>query len=196
MRFVQPIKEIKKVSQIKNTLRGEGNIRDLLMFELGINSALRASDLLRIQVKDLFTVFKTVRESFEIKQKKTGKVARITITPKVKETLALYSNTFPSILDNRENFIFFAKKSFPLWHKHIGRIQAWKIVQWMCHDAGLQGSYGVHTMRKTFWYQARQNGISIELIQFKLSHSNIRETKLYLWISDEELAEACNKLDL
>lgn len=114
MRFVQPIKEIKKVSQIKNTLRGEGNIRDLLMFELGINSALRASDLLRIQVKDLFTVFKTVRESFEIKQKKTGKVARITITPKVKETLALYSNTFPSILDNRENFIFFAKKSFPL----------------------------------------------------------------------------------
>jgi len=54
MRFVEPIRDIKKVAQIKNMLRGGNKIRDLLLFELGINSALRISDLLGIQVKDLF----------------------------------------------------------------------------------------------------------------------------------------------
>jgi integrase len=54
MRFVEPIRDIKKVAQIKNILRGENKIRDLLLFELGINSALRISDLLGIQTKDLF----------------------------------------------------------------------------------------------------------------------------------------------
>lgn len=34
MKFVQPIRDVKKISQIKNILRGEGNVRDLLMFEL------------------------------------------------------------------------------------------------------------------------------------------------------------------
>ena len=54
MKFVEPIRDIKKVTQIKNMLKGEKKIRDLLLFELGINSALRISDLLGIQVKDLF----------------------------------------------------------------------------------------------------------------------------------------------
>jgi hypothetical protein len=34
MRFVEPIRDIKKVAQIKNILRGEKKIRDLLLFEL------------------------------------------------------------------------------------------------------------------------------------------------------------------
>jgi integrase len=54
MQFVEPIRDIKKVAQIKNMLRGENKVRDLLLFELGINSALRISDLLGIQIKDLF----------------------------------------------------------------------------------------------------------------------------------------------
>jgi len=53
MQFVEPIRDVRKISQIKNLLQAENNIRDLLLFELGINSALRISDLLTLQVKDL-----------------------------------------------------------------------------------------------------------------------------------------------
>jgi hypothetical protein len=34
MKFVEPIREMKKVAQIKNILRDSKKIRDLLLFEL------------------------------------------------------------------------------------------------------------------------------------------------------------------
>ena len=54
MKFVEPIRDRKKISQIKNLLRGNENYRDLLLFVLGINSALRISDLLQLKVGDFF----------------------------------------------------------------------------------------------------------------------------------------------
>ena len=51
--------------------------RDLALFTIGINTNLRASDLLRLkvgQVKDL-----KVGDAVEIKEKKAGKVRQITL---------------------------------------------------------------------------------------------------------------------
>ena len=119
MNFVDPIKDIKKISQIKNIFRDTGNIRDLLLFELGINSALRISDLLQIRIGDLFEDSLEVKGFFDIKEEKTNKANRITITPKVKETLALYREKYPEIVHRNDNFIFFQKKTFPLGSKAI-----------------------------------------------------------------------------
>lgn len=119
MNFVEPIRDVKKISQIKNMLSGSGDIRTLLMFELGINSALRASDLLRVTVGDVFDRDGTVRDFFEVREKKTGKRGRISITPKVRETLGLYWKAYPHVTDVPSNFLFFAKKTFPLGSKAI-----------------------------------------------------------------------------
>ena len=51
MNFVEPIRDRKKIAQIKNLLRGEGRFRDLLLFVVGINTALRISDLLELHVE-------------------------------------------------------------------------------------------------------------------------------------------------
>jgi integrase len=50
MNFVEPIRERKKISQIKNLLRGQYRYRDLLLFVVGINTALRISDLLDLRI--------------------------------------------------------------------------------------------------------------------------------------------------
>ena len=44
MNFVEPIRSTKKIAQIKNQLRGQERYRDLLLFTVGINTALRVSD--------------------------------------------------------------------------------------------------------------------------------------------------------
>lgn len=119
MNFVDPIKDVKKISQIKNIFRDTGNIRDLLLFELGINSALRISDLLQIRVGDLFEDSLETKGFFDIKEEKTSKANRITITPKVVETLKLYKETYPQVVQCHDNFIFFQKKTFPLGSKAI-----------------------------------------------------------------------------
>ncbi len=50
MNFVNPIGDRKKIAQIKNQLRKQGRFRDLLLFTMGINSALHISDLLQLRI--------------------------------------------------------------------------------------------------------------------------------------------------
>ena len=196
MQFVEPIRDEKKIAQIKNQLRWSWKIRDLLLFELWINSALRISDLLSVRICDVFDEKNEIREFFDIKEDKTNKTSRVTITPKVLQTLELYKTHYPQLLNRRENYIFFHQKQFPQGIKSINRGMAWILINERCEWVGLKGNYGGHTLRKTWWYQARMKWIAMELIQHKLNHSSMAITKKYLWITDDELSEACYKLDL
>lgn len=196
MRFVEGIKDQKKLTQIKNILRGEGDYRNLLLFSLWVNAALRIQDLLSLQVKHLFEEDLTIREFFDIKEMKTWKTNRIFITPKVKVIIWEYAERYPHIVANADNYVFFRKKTFPLGAKPIGRKMAWLFLSWICKDVWLKGSYGTHTLRKTFWWMARTNNIWIELIQKKLNHSSLATTMLYLWITNDEMKAACDALDL
>jgi len=196
MDFVEPIREYQKISNIKNLLKSEDKIRDLLLFELWINSALRISDLLKIKVKDLFDDKWAIRDSFEMKEKKTSKGTRVTITPKVKETLKLYKDEYKAVVSDPESFIFFHRKLSPLWIKGIDRRHAWTMISTRCKLVGLKWNFGWHTLRKTRWYQARIQWVALELIQHKLNHSSLSVTKRYLGIADDEIQDVCNKLDL
>ena len=196
MKFVEPIRDLRKVTQIKHSLKGAEKIRELVLFHLGINSALRLSDLLEVQVRDLFEEDGSIRGFFEVKEAKTGKVNRITITPSVKESLALYKDKHPKALEDPENFIFFHSKKMPIGHLPIGRKQAWKLIGDWCKNAGLKGRFGGHTLRKTWGYQARKQLVPLEIIQHKLNHSSLAVTQRYLGITADEIEEACNKLDL
>jgi len=72
---VEPIKSLKDIKAIKALLAK--NPRDLALFTLGINTNLRAVDLLKIrvaQVKNLKPL-----ESVELKEQKTGKLKRVTL---------------------------------------------------------------------------------------------------------------------
>ncbi len=48
MDFVEPIRDRKKITQIKNFLIGAERQRDLLLFVVGINTAPRISDILQL----------------------------------------------------------------------------------------------------------------------------------------------------
>lgn len=196
MNFVEPIKDMKKISQIKNIFRGDWNIRDLLLFELWINSALRISDLLQVRVSDLFEDSLEIKGFFNIREEKTGKANRITITPKVTETLKLYKETYSQVVQHKDSFIFFQKKTFPLGSKAIWRKMSWVLLSRICQEVGLKWNFGNHTLRKTWGYQARMNAIPLAIIQNKLNHSSLAVTQRYLGITMEEIEEACNKLDL
>lgn len=51
MNIVYPIKDKEKIAQMKKIL--SRNKRNLLLFNLGINSGLRVSDILALDIKDV-----------------------------------------------------------------------------------------------------------------------------------------------
>lgn len=64
MNFVEPIRDPKKIAQIKNLLRGQGRYRDLLLFVVGINTALRISDILPLTTGDFLNEQGKVKRRF------------------------------------------------------------------------------------------------------------------------------------
>ena len=73
MNIVEPIRDRKKIAQIKNQLRGQRRFRDLLLFAVGINTAIRISDLLVLEIEHFLDDHQWIKRRFWIDEQKRGK---------------------------------------------------------------------------------------------------------------------------
>jgi integrase len=195
MNFVEPIRDRKKIAQIKNLLRGEKRYRDLLLFVVGINTALRISDLLELQIGHFLDDRGRVRQRFWIKEQKRGKRHEVVINESIREVLGAYLTAYPGIGERPENYVFFNPKTNDYSHS-IKRGQSWKLITTICREVGLMGNFGTHSLRKTWGYHARMQGVDLALIMHKLNHESIAYTKRYLGITDDELQAVAQRLNL
>jgi len=195
MNFVEPIRDRKKIAQIKNLLRGEGRFRDLLLFTAGINTALRVSDLLRLQIGHFMDDRQSLKHRFQIKEQKQGKRHEVFINTSIREIFKEYLAAYPNIASNPQHFLFFNTKDND-FAEPIGRGQAWKFITAICKQVGLRGNFGTHSLRKTWGYHARLQGVDLALIMHKLNHASIAYTKRYLGITDDELHAVVERLNL
>ena len=195
MNFVEPIRDRKKIAQIKNQLRGQQQYRALLLLVVGINTALRISDLLQLRISHFIDEHKRIRQWFWIKEQKRNKRHEVVINQSVREALEEYLAASPGIADNFENFVFYNTKMND-YSKPIKRGQAWKFIVSICNDVGLRGDYGTHSLGKTWGYHARMQGVDLALIMHKLNHESIAYTKRCLGITDDELGAVAKRLNL
>lgn len=195
MNFVEPIRDRKRIAQIKNQLRGQGRHRDLLLFTVGINSALRISDLLNLRIHHFLDERGLIRRRFAIKEEKRGKRQEVVINDSIREALGEYMAAYPGISSYPNNYVFFNSKANS-FREPIKRGQAWKFVTGICTDIGLRGNFGTHSLRKTWGYHARMSGVDLALIMYKLNHASLAYTKRYLGITDDELEEVVKRLNL
>jgi integrase len=195
MNFVEPIRSTKKIAQIKNLLRGQDRYRDLLLFVVGINTALRISDLLPLKIGHFIDENGKTKQRFWIRERKRGKRHEVVINDSIRGALGEYLQSYPGIVADLERFVFFSTQH-PTHAEPIKRGQAWKFISSICRDVGLTGNYGTHTLRKTWGYHARMQGVDLALIMHKLNHSSLAYTKRYLGITDDELEAVARRLNL
>ena len=195
MNFVEPIRDRKKIAQIKNLPRGQGRYRDLLLFVVGINTALRISDLLQLQIGHFLDDRGQIRQRFWIKERKRGKRHEVVINESIREAFESYLSANPGIGEKPDNYIFFNPKTNDYSHP-IRRGQSWKFITTICREVGLIGNFGTHSLRKTWGYHARMQGVDLALIMHKLNHESIAYTKRYLGITDDELQAVAQRLNL
>ena len=172
---VEPIRDVKDIRAIKKLL--DGNPMYSALLTLGINTNLRASDLLRItagQVRGLKPM-----DEIELKEKKTGKTRRITLNKACVEALTrlLASRSFD------EDTPIFQGERGTLTVPSVNRL----VKSW-CKAINLKGNYGAHTLRKTFGYQQRVRfGVGLPELMVCFNHSTQRQTLDYLCIQPEEV---------
>jgi integrase len=145
MDFVEPIRDKKKLSQIKNQLEGAKRYRDLLLFVVGINTALRISDLLQLRIGDFVNEQGIIQDRFSIREEKRDKRNVVVINASIRDALEKFLMAFPDITQNVDHYVFFStrnSKSYRNFTKPISRIQAWRLIAEMCQNVGLNGNYG------------------------------------------------------
>jgi len=47
MNYVEPIRDVKKIERMKKLMRKEGKLKELVLFEIGIKTGLRISEMIQ-----------------------------------------------------------------------------------------------------------------------------------------------------
>jgi len=192
MNFVEPIRSENQIKQIKGNLYKQKNPRDYLLFVFGINSGLRIGDLLSLKLADVKDHKGNIKDYLIIKEQKTGKTRKIFFNKQIKEALAYYLKK--TDIFNLDQFLFTNEKTKK--NKPISRVRAYQLINKWCRDVGIDYKVGGHTLRKTFAYHLRKQGVSIERISNLLNHKNIKVTFRYIGINDDENKETINGFGL
>lgn len=195
MNIVQPIRDKEKIHQMEAYLKSQSQ-RDFILFELGIYSGLRISDILNLKAKNLKD-----QDYFILKEKKTGKTKRLAINSALKKELTEYLLPLDDedfVIGSREHREYLpvtvkgkTKKVKNIANNSpISRVMAWNILNNAAKQVGLE-EIGCHSLRKTFGYHLYiQTKKDIVLVQKLLNHSSPEVTLRYIGIMQDDMDDA------
>ena len=167
------------------------NSRNYCLIVMGLNTALRISDLLRLKWDNVYN-FKhhEFRTHFLINEQKTGKNNYVTLNCNATDALKDYFNERNP---NDHEFIF-TKNTCR--YQPISRTQAYRIVKTAAGRTVQDAHISCHSLRKTFGYHAWKNGTPPALLMDVYNHSSYEITQHYLGIEQDERDEIYLKLEL
>ncbi len=145
-----------------------------------------------MKVEDIKDGKGNIKDSLYILEQKTKKRRNIPLNKQAKEALNYYFKK-TGIYD-LDRYLFTGERSGD--NKPLSRVRAWQLINKWCREVGIEFKIGGHTLRKTFGYHLRKQGISIERISDLLGHKSIKVTFRYIGINDDERKEVLSKFGL
>ena len=177
----QPIKNKEKLDRFKNFyIEEEYNPRNYMFISLGLNTALRVSDLLKFTWNDVYNFDNGFRTNVKLTEQKTTKQSVIFLNSRIINSLSWYKS---------EEIIKFSPDTFLFSNadnQHISRSTAYRIVHNAAVSCEIEGVISPHSLRKTFGYYAWKQGTSPVLLMVIYQHSSFEITKRYLGIEQDE----------
>lgn len=184
--LVEPIKNKLQVKAVEKYLENYSK-RNQLIFIFGINTGLRVSDILELDISDVKN-----KSYIEIREKKTGKYKRFPLNNKLKTLIKEYLREREQKYSITEGEPLFIGKK----HCRLNRSQVYRFLRDACKKVGLSINAGTHTMRKTFGYHHYKQFNDIALLQKILNHSSPSITLRYIGIDQETIDISYNSFEL
>jgi integrase len=154
---------------------------------MGIHTALRIGDLLRLKWDDVYDFDRgRIRESVVISEKKTGKTKTILLNGRIAAALNLYAHTA-----ERGRPLILSRKGK---NKAISRQHAHRIISDAAEALDFTHRVSCHSLRKTFGYLAWKSGVSPAVIMKIYNHSSLAVTQRYLGVTQDDLDDCYRRL--
>ncbi len=186
----KPPLKLPEIWAIRIRLEIDARHRDLAMFNLAIDSKLRACDLLKLRVSDVSNSGRVAPRAM-IMQLKTQRPMQFEITSQTRESITAwirYANIgaseflFPSRF-NRSN--------------HVSRRQYARIVESWVSEIGLDPAvYGTHSLRRSKASLIYRRTKNLRAIQLLLGHAKLESTVRYLGIEVDDALELAEQTEV
>jgi len=180
----------KQVWAIRTRLEFSGNLRDLALFNLAIDSKLRGCDLVRLKVTDLVAGDR-VRERVSVIQSKTKRPVQFEVSEHTRDSIwnwvccpemLAVAHLFPSRFHDRP---------------HVSTRQYARLVRDWGAAIGLDPSgYGTHSLRRTKAALIYRKTGNLRAVQLLLGHTKIDSTVRYLGVELEDALSIAEKIDI
>lgn len=181
---------LKDIWAIRIRLQLGHRTRELAMFDLGLDSKLRACDLVKLRVRDI-SHGEHISARAIVMQQKTSLPVQFEITQPTREAV---SNWIKEAELASEDYLFPSRV-----HEspHIGTRQYARIVDGWINEIGLDPSaYGTHSMRRTKASLIYRRTKNIRAVQLLLGHTKLESTVRYLGIEVEDALEMAEQTEV
>ncbi|MFT5759921.1 MAG: integrase [Alteromonadaceae bacterium] len=181
--------KLEDIWRIRIRLEIENELEQLVIFNLAIDSKLRACDLIRLKVRDISSS-SLVQSRAIIKQKKTHREVQFEITPKTQQCLSQWvheNNLAPS------DFLFLSPRkpgTHISYHYYASMVKSW------VNKLGLDiTQYGTHSLRRTKASLIYAKTKNLRAIQLLLGHAKLQSTIEYLGVEIEDALSISESTD-
>jgi integrase len=187
MSTTQPIRNKHQVRELAGYYLKRGELRNYLLIVMGVHTALRVCDLLRLTWDDVYDFEgKRVRERVTLTEQKTGKTKSVTLNKAIVTALGLCT-----AFAKRGAYLIKSRKGT---NAPISRVQAYRVIREAAEALKFTSRVSCHSLRKTFGYHAWKNGVSPAVIMEIYDHSSFAVTRRYLGVTQDDKDEVYRKL--
>jgi len=201
----------KQVWAIRARLELAGNLRDLALFNLAVDSKLRGCDLVRLKVSDL-VVGDRVRERVTVIQSKTQRPVQFEVSENTRDSIGnwvcrpeMHGSTylFLSRFHDRPHISTrqYARlvRVLSRFHDrpHISTRQYARLVRDWVSAIGLDANgYGTHSLRRTKAALIYRKTGNLRAVQLLLGHTKVDSTVRYLGVELEDALSIAEQIDI
>jgi integrase len=184
-----PLK-LQEIWAIRIRLQLANRRRDLALFNLAIDSKLRACDLLCLRVSDVM-VGGRIGSRAMIMQRKTQRRVQFEITARTREAVTDWMQTAEL---SASSYLFPSQLHSSL---HLSTRQYSRMVESWIAGIGLDSTaYGTHSLRRTKASLIYRRTKNIRAVQLLLGHAKLESTVRYLGIEVDDALEIAEQTEV
>ena len=184
----KPPLQPKHVWAIRTRLQLDGRLRDLALFNLAVDSKLRACDLVRLRVEDI-TPHGYAGQRATVQQRKTGRPVRFEITEQTRDAVDDYLG---STKKKSDQWLFPGRRGQPMTTRQYARL----LDHWLA-EIGLEPAlFGTHSLRRTKATLIYRRTGNLRAVQLLLGHSKIESTVRYLGVEVDDALAIAEQVDV
>jgi integrase len=186
----KPPLKLKEIWSIRIRLQIDKQHRDLALFNLAIDSKLRACDLVKIRVSDVCHGGRVSNHAM-VMQHKTKTPVKFEITQQTRDAVEHWIS-INQIMNS--DYLFPSKSSAT---PHLSTRQYARILNTWLVSIGLDPSvYGTHSLRRTKASLIYRRTKNLRAVQLLLGHTKLESTVRYLGIEVDDALEIAEQTEI